>query len=405
MIELLPHQKKCADFHFENEYTLNGSTMGTGKSAIAIEFMRLTGEKGLVVGPTFLRENWLREGAKFGYTNFDYIPISQIHKYNKVNLAQYGVWVIDEIHYIKNPTAKRTKEYYTLVKAVKPKYWLGLSGTIIKNKVFDLWVPLAICTQCPSGTINGKHLTGSHTRYRGFASYFCHTDIIRIRDARIERFGRVKEELIPELKSYLEKKYIRFSLDDVVKDMPELVEKEVDIDVDCPDGLEEEFVAYMEGSKSDPTAKAASALLKVDATLKYMEIFVENNEPAIIFTDHRESAYRLARGLKCPSVTGKSKSEDRVKHVDDFQAGKIQFLVCTIGAMSVGVTLTRARNVVFNDLSWTHADNQQARARIHRIGQKNICIAHYIIGSETDAYIKRAVEAKAKTSQKVLGHE
>jgi SWI/SNF-related matrix-associated actin-dependent regulator 1 of chromatin subfamily A len=73
--------------------------------------------------------------------------------------------------------------------------------------------------------------------------------------------------------------------------------------------------------------------------------------------------------------------------------------------MSVGVTLTRARNVVFNDLSWTHADNQQARARIHRIGQKNICIAHYIIGSETDAYIKRAVEAKAKTSQKVLGHE
>jgi hypothetical protein len=376
-----------------------------GKSIIALELMRLTGLRGLVVGPTFLRDNWIKEGNKFGFTNFEYIPVTQIHKYKAEDLQEFGVWIADEIHYLKNPSARRTISYYGLLKKVRPQYWLGLSGTIVKNKIFDLWVPLAICSQAPNDT-NGKRLEGDLQRYRGFSSYFCHTDIVRVRNARIEKYGKVKDDKIPELKSLLDKKYIRFTLDQVVKDMPELIEKEIELEGLTPiDGLEEQFNSYMEGSKVDPTAKATSALLKVPHTVEYMDSFIESEEPAIVFTDHRESAARLASALKCPCVTGATPAATRAQYVEEFQLGKHDFLVATIGALAVGVTLTRARHVVFNDLSWTHADNLQARARIHRIGQKNVCFAHYIYASDTDSYIKRAVEAKAKSNLKVLGHE
>jgi len=77
-------------------------------------------------------------------------------------------------------------------------------------------------------------------------------------------------------------------------------------------------------------------------------------------------------------------------------------LAATIGSLSVGVTLTAARHVVFNDLSWVPGDNLQAEKRIHRIGQKNACTAHYIEASETDAYIRKTLEEKQAASDRTL---
>jgi SNF2 family DNA or RNA helicase len=70
--------------------------------------------------------------------------------------------------------------------------------------------------------------------------------------------------------------------------------------------------------------------------------------------------------------------------------------------MSVGVTLTAAQDVVFNDLSWVPADNMQARKRIHRIGQSKKCRCHHMISGPTDAYIKAVLEEKEKTINQVL---
>jgi SNF2 family DNA or RNA helicase len=56
--------------------------------------------------------------------------------------------------------------------------------------------------------------------------------------------------------------------------------------------------------------------------------------------------------------------------VRKFQAGELLGVAGTIGAMGVGVTMTRAAQVLFVDLSWTPADNAQARDRAHRHGQE-----------------------------------
>lgn len=403
-IVLMPHQEQCVNFHLLHQYSLNGSGMGVGKTAIALEFMRRTGKMGLVVGPAFLEGTWLAEGEKFNFTDFKYIPYSQIHNYTEKDLNKYGVWVADESHYLKNPKAKRTQCYYNLLKKVKPKYWAGLSGTPIKNKVFDLWVPLAICSQCPDNS-NGLRLTGEHTKYYSFARHFCHSEMLRVRNARIEKFGSVKEDKVPELKALLKDKYIRFSLDDVAESLPEMVEKDVFLNLKPVKGLEETFNNYMAGSKVDPTSKAASALLKVQSTVEYVEDLLEYGESVLIFSDHVAAAETIAEKLNGIAITGKTDSSRRHILVDQFQEGRLKVISATIGSLSVGVTLTKARHVVFNDLSWTHSDNQQAKARIHRIGQKRACVAHYILASETDFYIKKTLEQKAKTVLKVLGHE
>jgi SWI/SNF-related matrix-associated actin-dependent regulator 1 of chromatin subfamily A len=56
---------------------------------------------------------------------------------------------------------------------------------------------------------------------------------------------------------------------------------------------------------------------------------------------------------------------------NDFQAGEIDVLVGTIGAMKEGITLTAASNMIFLERHWTPAVNEQCEDRCHRNGQKN----------------------------------
>lgn len=272
----------------------------------------------------------------------------------------------------------------------------------MRNKVPDLWVPLAICSQSPNRT-NGRHLESELTKYRAFSRYFCNVEILNMRGARIEKFTGVREARLPELKDLLRDKYIRFKIADVVHDLPSMTHIDVDLSLRPVPGLEETFKAYNEGSKIDPTSKAASALLKAPCTAEYVETMLEAGESVLIFTDHVLSAEDIAARLNGECVTGKMPAEVRTKVVEDFQAGRIKVIVATIGSLSVGVTLTAARHVVFNDLSWVPSDNKQAEGRIYRIGQKNACFTHYMIASPTDAYITKVLREKAETIHKVLG--
>lgn len=398
--KLYPHQEKAAAFHIHAGYSLNGSEMGTGKSLVALEFIRRSGLKGLVVGPAFLAKTWEREAERAGVP-IKFIAYSMLHKARLRDLEPYGVWVADEVHYLKSPTAIRTHAFYSLVKKLTPPYFLGLSGTLVKNKVPDLWVPLAICSQSPTDT-NGIKLTGELTKYRAFSRHFCNLEVLMIRGARVERFSGIKDGMLPELKGLLEGKYLRVKLLDVVDDMPEMTRKEFYTRVRPVPGLEEAFEIYMAGGKTDPTSKSLSALMKVPDTAEYVTDMLETGESVLVFTDHIASAKELAQTLSAPYITGQMPSHARADLVERFQAKQVPCLVATIGSLSVGVTLTAARHVVFNDMSWCHSDNAQAEARIHRIGQKYPCVAHYAVGSPTDEKITKVLLLKASTAERIL---
>ena len=92
-------------------------------------------------------------------------------------------------------------------------------------------------------------------------------------------------------------------------------------------------------------------------------------EPVIAFSYHRGPIEELGRRKGWVCITGSTSDSDRTAIVDRFQRGELRGVAGTIGAMGVGVTLTRSANVMFLDRDFVPANNLQAEDRSLRIGQ------------------------------------
>jgi SNF2 family DNA or RNA helicase len=136
---------------------------------------------------------------------------------------------------------------------------------------------------------------------------------------------------------------------------------------------------------------------KIEALLDIVEQ-MPDGDPVVVFAESRklvELAGREleARGLRCGYITGAVSSQLRAVTVEEFQAGKLDAVLCTTGAGAEGITLTRADTMVFLQRSWSNVANRQAEDRIHRIGASGeFARIYYLMSSGT---VDEAVEAAA----------
>lgn len=113
---------------------------------------------------------------------------------------------------------------------------------------------------------------------------------------------------------------------------------------------------------------------KLDACV---DAVVDNrHRPHVVFTEFVGTSLALqrrleAKGIRVGVYTGETPQPVRTELEDEFQAGEIDVMVGTIGAMREGITLTRADTVHFIERAWVPGWNEQAEDRLHRIGQKN----------------------------------
>lgn len=90
--------------------------------------------------------------------------------------------------------------------------------------------------------------------------------------------------------------------------------------------------------------------------------------------------------------------------VDRFQAGEIDVLVMSLKAGGVGLTLTRATQVVHYDRWWNPAVEDQASDRAHRIGQVEVVTIHRLISVGTlEERIADLLAAKRSLADRVVG--
>jgi SNF2 family DNA or RNA helicase len=123
---------------------------------------------------------------------------------------------------------------------------------------------------------------------------------------------------------------------------------------------------------------------KVSAFMEDLPDFGEDS--IVVFAESRKLIELLASKLdksKIPYglITGHVTTEDRQKNIDDFQAGKTRLILCTIKAGGTGITLTKARVMVFLQRSWSMVDQLQAEARSHRLGSEqhdSVLIVDYV---------------------------
>jgi SWI/SNF-related matrix-associated actin-dependent regulator 1 of chromatin subfamily A len=386
MLKLYPFQETGVQFLLRTPWAILGDSMGLGKTVQAIELVNRSPGSTLVVCPAFLKGNWTREIEKFAKdpSLFTVISYSKLKNLN----TRYDNTLVDECHYLKNPDAQRTNHFFHLVTDFPPKRLVLMSGTPIKNRVGEFWSLL--------------YLVGAiKIDYWDFCKRFSNLEKFRIGNRNVTRFTGHRN--VPELKKILSKCYLRRKASEVL-DLPPITRVDVELE---PDFVDKDLLqAWNEESPAFASMKKHSALIKASHTAKYVKDILEQGEgPVVIFTDHIEPTMEISdilKSYKVGSITGATSMPIRDQIVTSFQDKKLDVIVATTGSLSVGVTLTAARHLVFNDLPFVPGDLLQAEKRIHRISQDRPCVVHRVFYGKIDAHIGKTLSKKISTLKEVL---
>lgn len=152
---------------------------------------------------------------------------------------------------------------------------------------------------------------------------------------------------------------------------------------------------------SDPSCK-------LDAFMDDLDDF--GDESIVVFAVSSQLINMLAARLekaKIPYglITGDQDAKERELHMENFQSGKTQFILCTIQAGGTGITLTQGSTAVFLQRSWSMIDNLQAEARVHRIGSEkyeSIRILDYVTTGSSEEVVFKAVAEKSDHLEFIL---
>ena len=103
----------------------------------------------------------------------------------------------------------------------------------------------------------------------------------------------------------------------------------------------------------------------------------------------------LGRGGERSPAPRRRPNGRRRRRAPDRPAARV--LLGNLQAAGVGLTLTAATHVVFNDLDWVPGNHWQAEDRIYRIGQTRPAFVTYLFAAGTlDDYVAALLEQKAR---------
>lgn len=394
LIKPYPFQERGIDFHLKHHYSLNLCEMGLGKTVMSLGAAEKVGGVFLVLCPAFLVANWQSEIRKYlGDTpKFQILPYSSLSRGYVGSLKNVRMVIADEVHYLKNPGAKRTQYANNLMEKYKPEYFIGLTGTPIKNKAIEFYNLLRLVSSNPKST-SGVDIRKYFPTEDKFGARYCLPKTTYFARGSKTDWQGFQPRRYREFMELLKGKVFKVDGKKVL-DLPPIVHKEVQVACKVPAALLEEFEEGGRGS----SAKRISAVAKVKHTQEYISNLLENGcAPVVVFSDHVEPAKTIANTFGTQAITGDMSISKRQEIYEKFTKGRqSRVLVATIGSFSVGVNLVNTCNLVFNDISWIPGDNYQALKRIHRIGQTRTCTIHYMLGGLLDGDILRKVQEKMK---------
>ena len=99
---------------------------------------------------------------------------------------------------------------------------------------------------------------------------------------------------------------------------------------------------------------------------------LKNGEKVVIGCCYDEELYSLRDyyGDKCVIYNGKMNSKEKDKAQEAFMTNPdVKVFIGNLQSASVGLTLTAAKKLIFNNISFVPGDNKQFQDRIHRINQ------------------------------------
>ena len=435
--KLYPFQKESVKFIINKcgGRGIIADEMGLGKTFQALSLIELLNCKSLVICPASLRQNWKCEYERFSsssdmhimknvksgfgslahtvvsYGIISRIPIQQIPKH-------FDFIIIDESHYIKNNTSKRTKTVLKLCK--RAKYVVLLSGTPM-SRTADLFTQLKAVAPSKFKDFypwDGKKKSGVFY----FADRYCSPQRVHLgRNKYVFKFSGATN--LQELSLLVEKYMVRRTKENVLSDLPPKVRRRIELDTLKPSDAKrfERELGMIDEIREKRGTRAADIILqamvrqtsdlKIPLISKYLTTYFENPswKKTLIFAHHHsmvDSICNLMESRKLPfiNIDGRTKASDRQTKVDKFQSSKHPMVaVLGISSAGTGLTFNTASTVLMAELVWSNMTVLQAEDRSHRIGQKNkVNIYYLVLPGSTDDVVWRSIQSKIRGSKRTL---
>lgn len=359
--------------------TLLGDEMGLGKTIQAIATMAALKADGkhhfMVVCPASVLINWCREIEKHSHltvtkihgadeqallnwrSNGD-VAVTTYESISRFTLPErftFDMLVVDEAHYVKNPQAQRTVAMQKLLQ--KTENVLYMSGTPLVNRVDEMCF-LVNCLQ-PAIAQQLEKVKNISTA---------------------EQF---RQELAPV--------YLRRVREDVLKELPELIEKEQW----CVLGEKEKSI-YREAVESGnlmairQVSWQTQSLEDSSKAMRLAEICEDAKEQGrkiIVFSFFRNTLEKVHAllGDRClETISGDISPAKRQEIVDEFnQAEPGAVLVSQVQAGGTGLNIQAASVVVFCEPQLTPAIENQAVSRAYRMGQTRDVLVYRLLADDT----------------------
>lgn len=356
------YQAFAARFALVQRKVVIGDEMGLGKTVEALAVMAHLAAKGshhaLVVCPAAVVTNWMREIAGksalqphrlhgvardgalrswrrqggVGVTTYESLGWLEPHLGPQIDLACV---VLDEAHYIKNPSSLRARRSAALI--TRAERALLLTGTPLENRVEE---------------------------FRNLVAYLRPDLLVDASDLRPRLF---RQQVAPA--------YLRRNQEDVLTELPDLVEVEEWLPMSPADLRAYRSAVYnrsfhdmrqvcmLQGAESE----------KLRRLIEIVEEAEENGRRVLVFSYYlsvlRAAAEALPGRIFGP-LTGSVPAAARQTMVDHFsaaQAGAV--LIAQIGAGGVGLNIQAASVVIICEPQLKPTTEWQAIARARRMGQ------------------------------------
>jgi superfamily II DNA or RNA helicase len=436
---LRPYQKEGVYWlRFLSRNGLGGilaDEMGLGKTLQTLAFLRTLDGPSLVVCPSSLLFNWVREAERFvpelkvlciegpdrdklfrriAESNLVLTSYPLLRRdIDRFRSFKFSSIFLDEATHIKNPDTQNAQAAMALV----GRHRFVLTGTPVENSVRDLW---SILNFAVPGYLGRRD--DFRERYELPISRGSKPESARLaKRLRPVMLRRLKQQVVKELPEKIE----QISYCDLSPEQEELYQK---LRLESRRKLEELSGAKDQGRARMTMLTALLRLRQVSCDLRLvgqeaerpsakLELLEELLEEAIdgghrvLLFSQFVSMLRLIRarmdetGIPYGYLDGQTK--DRAKAVDEFQQSEsLPLFLISLKAGGVGLNLSAADTVVHFDPWWNPAVEAQATDRAHRIGQTRVVTAYKLIARATvEEKILRLQQKKREMIQSTVESE
>jgi SNF2 family DNA or RNA helicase len=335
--------------------------------------------------------------------------------------------IADEAHRAKDPHAKQTRALWAV--AAKARYRWALTGTPVANSPLDLWALLHFMDPviwASKQAFQDRYVFGIETNW-GYEPVGWQqqnkAELFRFVDQYLIR--RSKAEVLPQLP---EKTYERRLIDmhpkqaKAYKSMKKELMANLDGELLTASGGLVKLVRLSQIASAMPVIdqyedEAGNLLTDVVALESpsnkvdtLMDILAEGGSESVVVFAASKKLINLAqealdkKKVSYVRITGDESAEIRSLGVQQFQEGLVRVALCTFGAGSEGITLTRASTAVFLQRPWSLVQSRQAEDRIHRIGQdaEKVLIIDLVSRGTVDVGVHDALVTKGETLESVV---